>query len=403
MAGYIDILNDWEKNVVNKYLYENINIFFPTYAFVRVNAGCPNDHWASPLKMNLSAPKVPTKEKTVVYPSELCFREQGDWYNKVRVIDKIVSDYSLNSVYEGYKMVADRLGLAMPPTDGSGSVKESRKRDEKLLSLLEDYFIWNLWNNKSKHCFEALAYLRSQRLYSLSEIKSMKLGFVPSWSSVGSFVTNPRYGYSLEELERVCGVKNEDGWTNVGSEYVLSIPYRSAGYLKGFLFRSVNPLTRPKYRASKALDRKSCFFNLEDTQELDRIIIVEGELDALSCTAAGIKGMVSIGGSELSGERNRMLYDVFNRNVKSIVLCLDLDPDSDGKANVSKSFAKNRKSILEVLSIKPDFRDLYIAEFSECTDPDSFVRQKGVGEFVKLIENAKPWWIYLAENMERRR
>lgn len=398
MASYIDILNDWEKNVINKYLYESINIFFPSYGFVRVDSGGAKDHWASPLKINLSTPKVPTREKTVVYPVELCFREQGDWSNKVSVVDKIVSDYSLNSIYEAYKFVADRLGIAMPSTDGI--VKDNRKRDERLLSLLEDYFIWNLWHSNNKKCTEALAYLRDQRAYSLSEIKEMKLGFVPAWRTVENYITNPRYGFSIGDLDRVCGVRNEKGWTNIGDEYLVAIPYRSAGSIKGFLFRSIDTLTKPKYRATRALDRKSTLFNLEDSQNLGRIIIVEGELDALGGTVAGIRGLVSIGGSELSGERNRMLYDVFNRNVQKIVLCLDLDEDRDGRPDYAKRFNKNRRSILEILNIMPDFRELYIAELPYCTDPDRFIRENGASEFVEIVDKAKTWWTYLSDHME---
>lgn len=398
MASYIDILREWEYKVINPYLYENINIFFPEYGFIRMQAGSDKDHWASSLKLNLTAPKVPAREKTVIYQSELCFREQGDWYQKVPVIEKIMCDHSLGSIYEAYRFVADKLGLDMPATSSGGS--ERRRSDERLLQLLEDYFCWNLWNNTGARCTQALAYLRKERGFSLSEIKSMRLGFVPAWSSVKSYVTKPRNGFSEEDLKRVCGVETEEGWTNVGSEYTIAIPYRAASSLKGFLFRSDNPLTIPKYRATKALDRKSQFFNVENSRDLGAIIVVEGELDALSGTSAGIDGMVAIGGSELSGDRNRMLFDVFNRNVAKITLCLDLDTDEAGRPNYKKRFEKNRRSILEVLNIKPDFRELYIAEFTECTDPDKFIRTHGAEAFKKHIDEAKPWWVYLYDHME---
>lgn len=63
---YIDILRDWERTVANVAIYDNIDVLFPAYGFVRMQAGGPKDHWASPLKIDLSRPKTPSREKTVV-------------------------------------------------------------------------------------------------------------------------------------------------------------------------------------------------------------------------------------------------------------------------------------------------------------------------------------------------
>ena len=128
---------------------------------------------------------------------------------------------------------------------------------------------------------------------------------------------------------------------------------------------------------------------------------MEGELDALTATSKGISGAVAIGGAYLSGERRAQICDAFNRNVQEITLCLDLDKDKDGNPDSAKRFYANRRSIISILDIKPNFKELYIAEFPKPCDPDEFIRENGSEAFKGLLSAAKPWWQYISDNINK--
>ena len=75
--SYFDILKDWESRVADPAVYEHIDVLFPEFSFRRVQRGSDRDHWASRYKMDLTLPRVRNAEKTVIYRSDMRFREQG--------------------------------------------------------------------------------------------------------------------------------------------------------------------------------------------------------------------------------------------------------------------------------------------------------------------------------------
>ena len=97
---YIGILQEWEDRVADPAVYEHLDTLFPEYAFRRMHAGDPKDHWASRYKVDLTLPRYKNAEKTVVYRSDMRFREQGDWDNSIGVMDKYIVDRGLTSIFE---------------------------------------------------------------------------------------------------------------------------------------------------------------------------------------------------------------------------------------------------------------------------------------------------------------
>ena len=402
MAEYLDILKDWERSTANPAVYEHLDTLFPAYGFIRLQAGSDKDRWASPLKLDLSRPKTPNREKTVVYASDFKFREQGDWDNAVNVIDKYIEEHCLGSLYDAYKDIAARLCIDIPTSAAGLKPAELARKSRriKLLEELERYFEWNLINNNGAQGKAARAYLEA-RGFSSEWISTIHFGLVPSWDKVEAYITSGRIGYTKEELEDACKVRSDDGYTTVGKKHILAIPYRCAGEIKGFLFRTIESDVQPKYKANTGLDRKSCFFNMPQDRQNKTIIVVEGEMDALTATAAGISNVVAIGGADLAGDRRSQIFDALNRNTSRIILCLDLDADTEGKPNGIKRFKAVRKCLHAIFDVSPDFNDVYVACFPEVTDPNEYIRKYGAEAFQKVISKAAPWWEYLNRNLSR--
>jgi len=400
---YLDILQEWEDRVADPAVYEHLDQLFPSFSFRRLQTGGPRDHWASRYKLDLSLPRYKNAEKTVVYRSDMRFREQGDWDNSVGIMDRYMSDVGLTNIYEAYKDVSARLGLAMPqPGDKEvAAALDKRARQNALMDTLVDYFCWHLQNNKSSKASATRAYLQKVRGFSSEQITRFCFGFVPDWNKVVRFITIDRH-FPLEDLNEVCGVTNADNYTSVGKTHVLSIPYECGGTVKGFLFRRIDDAREgPKYLVNTDLDRKSVFFNIPADSDPKDIVVVEGEMDALKASAEGVENVVAIGGSEIAGERRRQVEDAFRRGVKRITLCLDLDPEKESPApNLAARHSHIMKSVHTIKDVNPAFEEIFIASFPEPSDPDQFIRERGVDAFREVLSSARPYWKYLSDYME---
>lgn len=395
MDEYIDILREWERNVAFPVAYEHIDELFPGYQFRRIQGGGARDHWASRFKTDGTLPKVRNNEKTVIYPGDLKFREQGDWNNGVSIVDALIRIEGLANVFEFDRFIAARFGLDMPRAD-SQEVKQAAARNirrKELLDELLSYFIWNLNYNSSAKAAKTRSYLKNVRNFTPEGIDYFQFGFVPAWEKVVSYITCQKH-YSKEDLDAVCQVYNDDGKTMVGKTHVLAIPYECGGVLKGFLFRRVEGSEQPKYIANTGLDRKSAFFNIR--HQAEDILIVEGEMDALTATAAGIPDAVAIGGSEVTGERRRQIEDAFRRGVRRITLCFDLDSvkDCPDVPNFAARHEHLMKTIHTIKDVDPSFENIFIANFDSVSDPDEYVNRYGSAAFLELVAGAVPYWEY---------
>ena len=408
MTDYLEILREWQTKVLKPCVYEHVGELFPLYQFRRISPGDPKrDHWASRYKLDKSIPRNKNAEKTVIYLSEMHFREQGDWKgSSIGILDFYMQEYGIGSIYEACLALDGRFGLDMPRKDSPGIVARVQKkaRNDALLEDLMGYFAWNLENNKTDKAQKVRSYLSRERGFTREQASRLNLGFVPDWSTVMRFVTQKK-GYRIEELEAACEVRNSEGKTSVGKIHTLAIPYECAGVLKGFIFRRIGDGGGPKYIASQELDRKSAFFNITADPDPKDIVVVEGEFDALKATAEGIEHVVAIGGSEIAGERKSQVEDaLFRRGVKKIILCLDLDAEKD---NPSAAMTRQRhehvmRSIHTIKEVDFDFEEIYIASFPEPSDPDEYIRTYGVEAFRDVLARAVPYWVYLFDYMNNR-
>ena len=129
-------------------------------------------------------------------------------------------------------------------------------------------------------------------------------------------------------------------------------------------------------------------------------------MDALTATAAGIPGVVSMGGSEIAGERKRQVERAFAFGTRSIILCPDLDTSKEEDGTVVPDHAKRLKAVLHsvhtIKDIDIEFDNIYVTVFDEPTDPDEFIRKRGGVAFITLLREALPWWEYVYKVKSKR-
>lgn len=363
-------ITDWIKYELYPTLFNHIDNAFPEHQFTRFSGG-----WRSNTYLNGSPHK--RADKTIVSKSAFGFiLEQGG-----EVISII--DYVMRRDHKGFidslKTLADIAGITFPDYNGRDSDVYIKYRDKiTLLEECNNYFVFCLENSSGAK--EVNKYL-SERGYTFDEVKAMGLGYIPSQEKLFSYLIGK--GYNQNNIENNLKLNNA-----IGETHTLTIPYRSGGTIKGFKFRSIGNTT-PKYLNSTGLDRDGGFFNLTGYKDSKDVVVVEGELDSLHATIKGIPNVVATGGSSINQDQ---IKDAIKRGAQSITICFDTEPD---KREIS--YQNISKAVEVILSV--GVNRVYIVSLPDLgsgkTDPDRYIKEKGVENFRAEIARAIPYYIYL--------
>lgn len=151
---------------------------------------------------------------------------------------------------------------------------------------------------------------------------------------------------------------------------VICFNYYKEGELVNIKFRAKNK----DMRLSK--DGELIFYNIDAIKDKDDCVIVEGEIDCLSCHEAGIYNCVSTpNGANINFRYIDNSYEYFTNKSKIIIA---VDKDDAGKRlkdEFLNRFGKER---------------CYIADFpTDCKDANDVLVKYGKDELVKRIEGAR--------------
>jgi len=378
-------ITDWLNYELYPQLFDYIDVALPEFNFTRYNRG-----WRSNKKLDGSAPKKPRIDKTVVTDkAPFCLLEQGG--EAITIINYVMRRDHIEFI-DAVKKLADIVGLKLPDNKNYNEEGYQKRRDkEALLEALNSYFVY-LLNESSKGGKDrdkVLKYLTESRGYSLEDIKAMELGYVPNNERIIAEYT--KRGYTKELIEEALGLDRD---SRIGKTHKLSIAYRAGGVIKGFKFRAVEESINPKYLNSSGLDKIGAFFNIKGLKGDKDLIIVEGELDCLIATVKGIDNVVALGGSSLSPQQ---IEDAVKRGAKKFTICLDTE------ANKEAETIKKINTMIDII-LKLGYNQIYVATLPLLAlegkvDPDSFIKDYGVKELIKIITNAPPYYEYWVKNI----
>ncbi|HZU28121.1 MAG TPA: toprim domain-containing protein, partial [Bryobacteraceae bacterium] len=117
----------------------------------------------------------------------------------------------------------------------------------------------------------------------------------------------------------------------------------------------------------------------------NRCVLVEGYMDVIGVSAAGVQEVVASCGTALTSEQVRSLY----RHSERIVV--NFDPDAAG-ANAAE------RSLNTLLDENMRVR---ILELDGDLDPDEYIRHHGVERYQTRLDNAVPYFHWLADRARR--
>lgn len=362
----------WKKAELYPALFDRIPEAFPELDFRRCARG-----WESGLKLDGSTPKVRRRDKTKVLASAPGYiREEGE--DPVGLVDHVMQRDGVEFM-DALRRLAEVAGLQVPRGDVDPEAWKQRQRKADLLEAAASYLSWCLLNAEGPRAQEVRDYLTGDRGYTMEEVEAMGLGFLPSAQQLRQHLA--KGGHQEEEVEAVLGT---DG--RLGTSHVLAIPYRSAGNLLGFSFRSVKG-EEPKYLNAHGMARGADLFNLSALKGDRDLVVVEGQLDALHAMAKGVPNVVAIASSSLSADH---LHQVVRKGARKVTLFLDNDEPG----------TKGTDKALDVLQEFPNLRT-YVVRWDGCTagDADQLLREEGVEVFTRMVANASPAWSYRLERI----
>ncbi len=234
-------------------------------------------------------------------------------------------------------------------------------------------------------------------------VKSWHIGYAPAgWDNLSKFlVTRPQSGkkYTPQEIMEVGLAASKDG----GAQRIydrfrdrLMFPLNDvSGNPVGFSGR-INPESAEKDKTGKYInspqtsiyDKSRILFGLDKAKqaikEKDLAIIVEGQMDAITCHQFGFNNAVAASGTALTTQQVTLL----KRYTKNIALCFDADSAGQGAAD---------RGIKEALEQEMNIKVIVVPNGK---DPDESLRADK-DAFALAVNEAQPVMEYYFNEISR--
>lgn len=364
-------LNDWLNHELYPALFERMPEAMPEHTFKRHGRD-----WYSATYLD-GRPHDRTDKTKVSHRAPYCIREEG---GDVKEIITYVMERDGLTFIEAAKRLAAIAGVP-PPSASTDGWQHHAKRSE----VLEDAASYLRYCLHKSATAEPLRQYLNSRGYTSELIEAMELGYLPSIKQLSSHLLGR--GHTAEEVEEALALARAP--KGIGSTHQLAIPYR-AGRLRGFKFRTIGQ-ELPKYLNSKGLDKSAAFFNIGS--RASELLIVEGELDALACTARGLDNAVAIGGDRLSKEQAQ---DAVRRGVRAVRLCFDREA---GKEDETADRITAAAEVLRDAGVKKIYVVVLPDIGHDKVDADSLIAERGIEAMRDAIHKAQTYGAYAAERL----
>ncbi|HEX6800950.1 MAG TPA: DNA primase [Candidatus Binatia bacterium] len=300
--------------------------------------------------------------------------------------------YDHLSFPESVERVANRYGITIEPSARSGNSRESGER-EKLYRVNEQVAA-----NYQKILFvhpegrQALQYLKARGVDEATARKFM-LGYAPQTGS-GLLSLAKKESFSVNDALRL-GLVGQRGPQQFYEKFFARVMFpivNAAGKVVGFGGRVMNQ-GMPKYLNSSEtplFHKGATLYGLyqakEGIRQSDRVVVVEGYLDAIALAQYGVAYTVATLGTALTADHVRAL----SRYTKNIIALFDGD-DAGLKAAARSFEIFIEASMLGRAAFLP-----------KGEDPDTFVRANGKEALEAVLERAVPLADYYFTWLEQR-
>ncbi|MCB1500721.1 MAG: DNA primase [Bauldia sp.] len=288
------------------------------------------------------------------------------------------------SFSEAVEQLANQAGLAVPASSPADARKEIQRRTiTDVLELASNYFRENL---KSVVGEEARNYLRRRGISEAAQ-QEFCLGYSsPGRADLKNYLASK--GVSQETMVDagllIAGPDIPVSYDRFRHRVMIPI-HDGRGRVIGFGGRAVAEDAKPKYLNSpetSVFHKGSVVFNShrarQPAHDDGTVIVVEGYMDAIAITQAGMKNVVATMGTAFGDAQIEGIW----RLSREPILCFDGD---------RAGLAAAHRSIDRIL---PNLRVGRTFEFAFLTDgdPDELIAKKGIDAFKDILRGALPLW-----------
>lgn len=323
-----------------------------------------------------------------------CFgcKEGGD-------VISFVQKYESCDFSEAVAILAKNAGMEVPEFKGDEQAVEKKQLKERVLKLLDltyKHYQENLYLSQAKPAQEYI----KKRGFTRKELEDFKLGYSLDWTELVDYLR--RQGFTYKEMleagviQQKEDTKSQDEgdkkyrYYDVMAERLIFPIFNSFNECVGFSARILVPSDFAKYKNTAetiVFQKGKVVFGinlvkaLKQQQGLDKIIVVEGQIDVIAMHRAGFKSTVACMGTALTKENAKELKKLSN----NIVLCFDGD----------EAGVKATKRSIDIL--KEEGFNVLVASIPDKHDPDEILKTQGKEALAKIIETAIPTTDFLIQ------
>jgi DNA primase len=297
------------------------------------------------------------------------------------------------------ELLAERYGVELEREEEDPREAERRKRRERLLELLSrtaSYYERYLW--ESEEAARAREYLLGRGLGE-EALREFRVGYAPSaWDRV--LLASRRGGFSEQELyETGLAQRSKENPPSGRTGGRLYDRFRSRimfpladirGRVLGFGARAMREEQRPKYLNTsdndiyhKGLQLYGADLARAHATKAGEVILCEGYTDVIALHQAGIRNVVGLMGTALTGEQVGELA----RMAQTVLLALDAD--SAGQEAMLKAFRLANKRNLE----------LRVVMLPAGADPADLIQRDGAAAMEAAVKGSISFVSFRAERV----
>jgi len=273
---------------------------------------------------------------------------------------------------ETLELLAEKAGINLPILNENGD-KEKQILKDKVYEINEKaamFYHESLYKPEAKLAQE---YVKNRK-FDNRTLKSFRIGFAQG-NNLYKFLKEQ--GYTDKEIEASCLVSKTnfgyvDKFKNRLMFPICDVRNRVIAFGGRVLDNSLPKYINSPENIVYSKGRNLFGLNVAKNSNLQKIIIVEGYMDAISLHQRGITNVVASLGTALTEAQGRLL----RKYAEQIII--SYDSDGAGQAATLRG--------LEILTNLGC--DVRILQMEGAKDPDEFVIKYGTGRFNMLVDNA---------------
>ena len=277
---------------------------------------------------------------------------------------------------ESVGILAERAGIQLPTSDNGEDEKRQKLKSRiyEINEIAANFYHENLYKSTSK---AAQDYVKKRKLDNKT-LKEFSIGYAGNYDELYKELV--KRGYTEKEmLASDLILKNNNGQFLDRFRKRFMIPIKDVRDRVIAFGGRVLDNSKPKYINSPegivySKGRNLFGLNVAKKNQMEKIIVVEGYMDAISLYQRGITNVVASLGTALTEHQGRLL----GKYAKQIII--GYDADGAGQAATMRG--------LEILAnLGYDVRVLQLDD-PNVKDPDEYVIKNGTGRFNKCVDNS---------------